>query len=81
MVYFRILLKRGQTHSAKIQGGKSKGGGGEGNPIINVGKANNIICKGRGQTNPKRGGGCKSTPWPRMTLHVEHGEDLHVRVG
>jgi hypothetical protein len=56
-VYFRISLKRGQTHRSKLQGG---GGANinprRGNPTLNIGKAN--LQRG---INPKGG---KSTPCP-----------------
>ena len=49
-VYFRISLKRGQTHCGKFQEGANPNPKG-GKPIFNIGKAN---CQGR-QINPKRG--------------------------
>jgi hypothetical protein len=56
-VYFRILLKRGQTHRSKLQwGGGANTNPSGGNPILNIGEAN--FQGGANQTQ----GGAESTP-------------------
>ena len=62
-VYFRISLKRERTHCGKFQEGANpnpKGGGG-GNYILNIGKAN---CQGEGGGANQSQEGGESTPLP-----------------
>ena len=50
--YFRISLKRGQTHRGKFQEGAKPNPKGGSNPMLKIGKAN---CQG---------GGAKAPPHP-----------------
>ena len=53
-VYFRISLKRGQTHCGKFQEGANPNPKG-GNPILNIGKANCQVGGSLAEPDPHQG--------------------------